>query len=50
MRKVSDILRRKGNNVTTVAPSITVIDALHIMAEQNIGSVVVAENINSWVL
>jgi len=44
MRKVSDILRRKGNNVTTVAPSITVIDALHIMAEQNIGSVVVAEN------
>ena len=44
MRKVSDIIRRKGNQVTTVAPSITVIDALHIMAEQNIGSVVVAEN------
>lgn len=44
MRKVSDILRRKGSQVTTVAPSITVIDALHIMAEQNIGSVVVAEN------
>ena len=44
MRKVSDILRRKGNHVTTVQPSITVIDALHIMAEQNIGSVVVAEN------
>jgi len=44
MRKVSDILHRKGNNVTTVDPTITVIDALHIMAEQNIGSVVVAEN------
>jgi CBS domain-containing protein len=44
MRKVADILRRKGNQVTTVQPSITVIDALHIMAEQNIGSVVVAEN------
>jgi CBS domain-containing protein len=42
MRKVADILRRKGNHVTTVEPSITVIDALHIMAEQNIGSVVVA--------
>lgn len=44
MRKVSDILRRKGNNVTTVLPSITVIDALRMMADQNIGSVVVAEN------
>jgi CBS domain-containing protein len=42
MRKVADILRRKGNQVTTVEPTITVIDALHIMAEQNIGSVVVA--------
>lgn len=44
MRKVSDILRRKGNQVTTVLPTIPVIDALHLMAEQNIGSVVVAEN------
>ena len=44
MRKVADILRRKGNHVTTVSPSSPVIDALHLMAEQNIGSVVVAEN------
>jgi CBS domain-containing protein len=44
MRKISDILRRKGSRVTTVLPSITVIEALHIMADQNIGSVVVAEN------
>ena len=44
MRKVSHILRRKGNNVTTVTPSSTVIDALHIMADQNIGSVAVMEN------
>lgn len=44
MRKVSHILRRKGNNVTTVAPSTTVINALHIMADQNIGSVAVMEN------
>ena len=43
MRKVSDILRRKGSRVTTVAPSLPVIDALHMMADQNIGSVVVAE-------
>ncbi len=44
MRKVSDILRRKGNKVTTVPPDTSVIDALHLMAAQNIGSVVVAEN------
>jgi len=44
MRKVSHILHRKGNNVTTVAPSTTVINALHIMADQNIGSVAVMEN------
>ncbi len=41
MRKVADILRRKGKRVTTVTPSSSVIDALLLMAEQNIGSVVV---------
>lgn len=41
MRKVSDVLQRKGNRVMTVPPTTTVIDALKIMAEQNIGSVVV---------
>lgn len=41
MRKVSDVLQRKGNRVMTVPPNTTVIDALKIMAEQNIGSVVV---------
>src|SRR4051794_6288807 len=44
MRKVADILRRKGNNVTTVISSTSVIDALQMMADQNIGSVVVVEN------
>lgn len=44
MRKVADILRRKGNQVTTVPASTSVIDALKMMADQNIGSVVVAEN------
>jgi CBS domain-containing protein len=43
MRKVNNILRRKGNNVTTVPPSTTVIQALHIMADQNIGSVAVMD-------
>lgn len=43
MRKVSNVLQRKGNRVTTVPPEMTVIDALKLMAEQNIGSVVVME-------
>jgi CBS domain-containing protein len=43
MRKVSDILRRKGSRVTSVAPGTTVIEALGIMATQNIGSVVVVD-------
>jgi CBS domain-containing protein len=43
MRKVADILRRKGNRVTTVVPSTTVLSALHIMADTNIGSVVVMD-------
>ena len=44
MRKVSDILRRKGSKVTTVSSDTTVIDALRIMSEQNIGSLVVMDN------
>jgi CBS domain-containing protein len=43
MRKVSDILKRKGNQVTTVSPETTVIEAIRIMSEQNIGSVVVMD-------
>ena len=43
MRKVSDILRRKGNRVTAVSQHTTVIEALQIMADQNIGSVVVMD-------
>ena len=43
MRKVSDILKRKGYAVTRVSPGTTVIEALRIMSEQNIGSVVVME-------
>lgn len=42
--KVADILRRKGANVVFITPGASVIDALHIMEEKNIGSVVVMEN------
>lgn len=43
MKKVSNILKRKGNNVITITPDITVLDALKQMAEKNIGSIVVVE-------
>ena len=43
MRKVSDILKRKGNKVSAISPDLTVIKALELMAEQNIGSLVVME-------
>ena len=43
MKKVADILRHKGSRVTSVSPQTTVLDALKIMADQNIGSVVVLE-------
>jgi CBS domain-containing protein len=36
-KKVADILLRKGSNITTVQPDISVLDALRIMADQNIG-------------
>ena len=43
MKKVSDILGRKGTHVISVTVDTTVLDALRIMAEQNMGSVVVKE-------
>ncbi|MFD2873194.1 CBS domain-containing protein [Mucilaginibacter ximonensis] len=44
MRKVSDMLARKGANVVTVDAATLVLDALRIMADRNIGSIVVTEN------
>jgi len=44
MKKVADILSRKGGNVTNVSPDSSVLEALKIMADQNIGSVMVLEN------
>lgn len=43
MKKVKDILSRKGAAITTVDPSTSVLEALKIMSEQNIGSVVVLD-------
>lgn len=44
MNHVSDILSRKGSNAISVSPDTPVIDALKVMAENNIGSVLVMEN------
>lgn len=43
MKKVADILQHKGSRITSVGPDTTVLDALKIMADQNIGSAVVLE-------
>ena len=44
MKKVADILAKKGSSVISVTPQTRVIDALHIMADRNIGSIMVIEN------
>ena len=44
MKKVADIIARKGGNITNVSVNTTVLEALKIMADQNIGSVMVMEN------
>jgi len=44
MKKVADILLHKDSRITSVTPRTTVLDALRIMAGQNIGSVLVLEN------
>lgn len=43
MKKVADILSRKGKNVTNVSADTSVLDALKIMADQNIGSIVIMD-------
>jgi CBS domain-containing protein len=41
MKKVSDILARKGLNVISISPETTVLEALKLMADKNIGSVII---------
>ena len=41
MNTVLSLLTRKGKNIVTVSPDTSVIDALKVMAEKNIGSVIV---------
>ena len=44
MNSVKHILARKGSNVIAVTADTTVLNVLKVMAEKNIGSVVVTEN------
>jgi len=43
MKTVHDLLRQKGRNVWSVTPDTTVYDALRLMAEKEIGAVLVLE-------
>ena len=44
MKKVSNILTRKGSSVVAIDGSTTVLDALRLMSAKNIGSVVITED------
>ena len=46
MNKVNDILNRKGHKVISVLPETSVKEALMVMAQNNMGSVIVMENDN----
>ena len=44
MKKVADIFAHKGRKITSVSPATTVLEALRIMADQNMGSVIVLDD------
>jgi CBS domain-containing protein len=44
--RVSEVLKRKGGRVWSISPEATVYDALGIMADKNIGSLLVLEGGN----
>src|SRR4028118_1572722 len=43
MKKVADILKRKNRDVISVSPDLSVLTALELMADQNIGSLMITE-------
>jgi CBS domain-containing protein len=43
MKTVKQILRDKGGNVLSIEPAATVFDALKLMAEKNVGALLVLE-------
>lgn len=43
MRTVEELLNQKGRDVWTVSPEASVRDAIRLMAERNVGAIVVSE-------
>ena len=44
MKKVADIIKYKAKNIVSILPETSVLDALKLMAGQNIGSVMVMKD------
>ena len=44
MKKIRNILENKGHQVYSVSPETSVYDALHLMMERNISSLLIMEN------
>ena len=44
MKKVSNILARKGSSVFSIDGSTTVLEALRLMSDKNIGSIIITED------
>ena len=49
MQTVSDILQTKGNSVVSVDPNDSVLHALGVMAEHEVGAVLVIDNLQSGI-
>ncbi|QQZ28598.1 CBS domain-containing protein [Thiothrix subterranea] len=43
MKTVSDILAKKGSEILSISPTVTVIDAVKAMAQQKVGALLVLE-------
>jgi CBS domain-containing protein len=44
MSKVRDILKSKGSEVYAVPPDVTVLEAIELMCEKNVGGLLITEN------
>jgi CBS domain-containing protein len=44
MRRVKDILATKGTDVWSIGPDVTVYDAVHLLAEKEIGALMVMQD------
>ncbi len=49
MRYVKDILQRKGNKIFSIQSFSTVLNALKLMSEKNIGSMVVLDDSGKYI-